>query len=188
MLSPIIHFIRRIIKPLFAPAVEASHLHLPNLEPRTLGDLPPFTGSAEEGVILLQMPPAAKVKRRVISQVRVDGTIPELVEEMRLTLMGKVVSRTECILMDDHGQLGQPDQLKGRCKFCGAFSFQGGALCHSCNAFTCGGCGGKERICLCPLCAQDNWLVFAVNEKTQQQLPRREQESEESNRAKNKDS
>ena len=142
-----------------APPLPA-RAHNPNLQPGSVEDLPPFTGSAEEAMILLQMPPIAKVKRIVLTKVGDDGSIPDSVEELRLTQVGKVIARTDFALMDDYGQIGRSDQLKGRCTSCFAYSFQG-AACQQCQAFTCTRCGGaQEGRCLCPRCAQDNWALY----------------------------
>ena len=140
---------------------------LPNYDKIRCEELPSFQGGAEEAAVLLEMPPVIKVERHVIADVGKNGTLPDSVEELRLTSLGLVVARTDFVIMDDHSQLGRPEQLKGCCTSCQRMSFQG-APCQMCGGFTCPGCSTllSESQRLCPRCRRiaeanrDNWALY----------------------------
>lgn len=121
-----------------------------------------FSGSTEEALILMQLPPVAKVKRRIIVPISQQGEIPELVEEIKLTRHGKTISRTEFLVMDGNNSVGRPELVKGLCRHCGRFSFQGGN-CEICGHFCCPACQTPYEEAsvvhrLCPACGkQAQW-------------------------------
>ena len=117
---------------------------LPNSAPESesITSLPPFAGSAEEADALFEGPPAGKSKAHVIARVSDTGKIPDFVEEWRLTKYGKLLSRNEVLLKDDHGQIGRVEQLLGQCGTCSKFSFRG-APCDAHGGFTCAACLGE---------------------------------------------
>ena len=118
-------------------------------------NLPPFNGSPEEALLLFQLPPIGKAKQRVITRIDPSGSIPDLVEEWRLTSMGKVLSRTDFMVMDDNFSIGPVQNLQGKCTFCHKIVFAGKEC--ECGFFFCKGCikqfeaGGKVQF-LCPTC------------------------------------
>jgi len=129
----------------------------------------------EELLLLLEMPPIGKVKRRVIVRIGEGDSVPDLAEEWRLTKFGKILCRSEVILLDGHSNAGRPEELKGACTSCKRYTF-GGAPCQECGSFTCSGCGkdfpasGRTRF-LCPAClvsaeaALDNWQEYDLRRR-----------------------
>lgn len=102
-------------------------------------NIPPFTGSLDEALLFMELPPMAKIKRRLIVRISEQGSVPEVSEEMIMTRNGKVLARTEFMVMDGNNTVGRPEDLKGFCVFCQRFSFQGKA-CEICAAFCCSVC------------------------------------------------
>jgi len=120
--------------------------------------LPP-EASPDVKAVLLTMPPSFLVKERRVFPIGETGVIPESTEEIKLTTGGKAIAKCDFLTMDDRGVIGQPAQLKGFCRSCKRFSFEG-IPCAGCSRFTCPACSEqvatpKGIIALCPQCMRD---------------------------------
>jgi hypothetical protein len=144
-----------------------------------LGGLPPFTGTAEEAHLLWSSPPVALFRKKQLTGVQPDGSIPEAVEFLKLTAVGKILARVDHILCDDFGASGLASDLK-RCHLCSRFSFQAIQPCPACGHHVCPSCaesfdhnGVVLRVCgPCKealVLARDNWVL--PSPPTQQSPP-----------------
>jgi hypothetical protein len=97
------------------------------------------TLTPEQEAVIAQAPPSTITARFVVSGINRDGIIPGHAEQIVLTPDGKAIARTQVIVLDDHGIVGPPGELKGICMICQKFCFQG-ASCPKCGNWACPGC------------------------------------------------
>ena len=77
-----------------------------------LDNLPPFTGTPEEAYLLWNSPPVALFRQKRLIRLKRDGSIPEADEFLKLTALGKVLTREDYIFCDDFGVFGTCARLE----------------------------------------------------------------------------
>jgi hypothetical protein len=153
------------------PAVGALPPHPPGTQIPELDDMQPAEGiTPEEQFILLNSPPNVLLRKKQMTGVQPDGSIPEAAEFLKLTPAGKVLARVDFLLCDDFGVRGFASELAGRCQFCGRVAFHAVQSCPACGRLTCMECSAvfeqaSQTIRLCKSCKKladwerDNWAL-----------------------------
>ena len=122
--------------------------------------------SPEEAMDMWDSPPVVLAKKRAIIKVQPDGLLPEALEQIHLTSVGKVLARADFIIEDDFGVQGKTGESPRQCQFCKRYAFY--AQPCVCGLIACPSCGAPtlvegQAIFLCKQCErkvkwqQENW-------------------------------
>jgi len=166
---PLLALLLRLAEPPAAQRTAADPTGPPagSFDPITL---PPSSEvSPEEEMEMWDSPPVALAKKKVILKVQSDGSLPEALEQIRLTRAGKVLAHSDFIIEDDFGVQGQSGETPGQCQFCSRYAFRA-QPCAACGLVACPGCGAPtlvdgQPVVLCKPCERatewqrDNWQL-----------------------------
>lgn len=174
-------FLARIVLRLVGPQRDSEPQRDPFAGPQADVDaIPPFTGTPEEAFVLLNSPPAALLRKKVIARIPRDGSIPQSAEFLKLTAAGKALAHVDFIVCDDFGAHASPSQAFERCHFCCRAGFKAVQPCNKCSRMVCTLCAVSyeeqgQKVFVCVECEskrameRNNWAAdFSLPLKTVQ--------------------